>query len=143
MKGKTKTYILIVAFLGIWGTIGYKIVSAMIPEKPKTNLVDNTTKFMPKATKEIDTFSIQSLERDPFLGSFKIKGTNKPEKVSSITNKSDSIYVPVQYYGMLSNQNSNDKVYVSMKDFPLILTLLLISSIILAISNANSNRYSI
>ena len=67
MKNKTKTYLLIILVLAIWGAIGYQIVSAVNPETSKIVKQDFAISFNPKIETEVDTFSIQMANKDPFL----------------------------------------------------------------------------
>ncbi len=111
MKNKTKTYILLVAVLGIWGIIGYKILSAFGPEKEVLNDTFQVTAFKPKTSEEIDTFSVKTVSRDPFLGTLTKK--KKPiVKQKKVIPKPEFKWVPIIYHGAISNKSSKSQIFV-------------------------------
>ncbi|WP_298341162.1 hypothetical protein [uncultured Algibacter sp.] len=110
MKSKTKTYLLLVLVLAIWGAIGYQIVSAVNPEKEKVVNQDFAIAFNPKAETEVDTFSIQTADRDPFLGTRLVKQTSK--STLSKLKQQPVVWKPITYHGNISNQNKKAVVYV-------------------------------
>jgi len=107
MKKNTKTYLLIVAVLGIWGTIGYQIIAGLNPNEIEAVKDNIDLAFNPKTTKSIDTFSIQTIDRDPFLGTL----TQKSIKTNRKTIK-DTISIPITYNGLIKRQNSSGQVFV-------------------------------
>ena len=111
MKNKTKTYILLVAVLAIWGIIGFKILSTLNPEAPKMVAQDDTARFSPKAIVNAETFTIQLAERDPFLGTLyaKKKINTNPK---TIIPKEAFVWIPLLYHGTVSKQNSEEKICV-------------------------------
>lgn len=111
MKGKTKTYLLLVAVLTIWGIIGFKIVSTLNPDAPEANQQEDMVAFIPKTNIAADTFSIQPSERDPFLGTLLVKKQeiNKP---TTSTPKEDFVWMPLVYHGTVSKQDSKEKICV-------------------------------
>lgn len=110
---KTKTYILIAAVLGIWGTIGYKIINGLSPDNPVTIEQNYNVAFNPKISTQIDTFSIQNVEKDPFLGTL---ASNK--KTGNITarelpkTKLPENNPKITYGGLIKKQNTSDQVFV-------------------------------
>ena len=111
MKNKTKTYLLLVTVLVIWGVIGLKIVNTLNPDAPKIVQQDDMFFFSPKTNKANDTFSIQLSERDPFLGTLNIK--KKPEVNQKNTTKKETIaWIPIIYHGSVSKQDSKQKIFV-------------------------------
>lgn len=82
LKTKKKTYLLLVVVLGVWGMIGYRIWAGLNPEAPKMVQQDVNINFNPNTGTAIDTFSIQTIARDPFLGTLttKKKLTNTVKK---------------------------------------------------------------
>ena len=112
MKGKMKIYLLLAAFISIWGTIGIKIITTLNTKEPETAIIDIDTKFTPTNIQTVDTFSIKQIDRDPFLGTLASKKRNNIKPVVKRIKVVDTIYVPVKYYGVIAKQNSNDKVYV-------------------------------
>lgn len=110
MKNKTKTYLLLVTVLAIWGIIGFKIVSTLNPDVPKASLYNEQVAFNPEIKSEVDTFSVQIVNRDPFLGTLMVK---KPKvKTKSIKPKEPLVWVPVIYQGNVNKQASKNKVFV-------------------------------
>lgn len=113
MKNKTKTYILILLVLGVWGTIGFKIISGLNPESTEQPADKLDVSFLPDITINRDTFSIQTTERDPFLG---MLTNNKSKKTKSkakrqITSKT-TISPRITYLGLIKKQNSFQQVFV-------------------------------
>lgn len=108
MKNRTKTYLLLVFVLAIWGIVGYKILSTLNPEPPK--LVSNAfdVSFNPKTNTVLETFSIQTANRDPFLGTLLVK--KKPQIKKQIAPKVE--WVPISYHGSVTQQQSKNKVFV-------------------------------
>lgn len=112
MKNKTKTYILLAAVLGIWGTICYKIVNGLSPQGVQVTAQNFEVSFNPKQPKQTETFSINDVDRDPFLGTLTSKktATKSPKKVSVV--KSDVAMPSITYGGLIQRQDSNSKVFV-------------------------------
>lgn len=111
MKSKTKTYLLLIAVLSIWGIIGFKIVSTLNPHVPEVSQNENRVVFTPKTNMAIDTFSIQMSERDPFLGTLLVKKQVANKSVNS-TPKEPLVWMPILYHGMVSKRDSNEKICV-------------------------------
>lgn len=111
MKNKAKTYFLIVAALGIWGTIIFKIVKGISPDE--INVVkpsDPDMTFNPKANTKTDTFSIQNLKRDPFLGTLSQK--KNTSKISISVNKDVENSPLMTYNGLVKKQSTSEHVFV-------------------------------
>jgi hypothetical protein len=111
MKSKTKTYLLLIAVLSIWGIIGFKILSTLNPEDPKLKQHEDRVTFTPKTSLDIDTFSIQMSERDPFLGTLLVKKQEANKSVNSLPQES-LVWMPIAYHGMVSKQGSSEKICV-------------------------------
>ena len=77
MKTKKKTYVLLILVVAVWATIGYKVVSALNPDVPEVELNNFATNTNFKMDTKIDTFSIHTVNRDPFLGTLKKKELKK------------------------------------------------------------------
>lgn len=98
------------AVLAIWGTIGYKFVNGLNPSASEVITQDVAVSFAPKTNIVKDTFSIQKLERDPFLGTVSSKkrsnsvNTSKPRVVENSPR--------ITYGGMIKKQSSSDRVFV-------------------------------
>lgn len=96
--------------MGIWGVIGYRILSAINPTGPKMTIDNVDVSFNPKTNKEADTFSIQVQHRDPFLGTLLVKKVNTKE--TKITKKSEAVWIPIIYNGCISSKNEKTKVFI-------------------------------
>ncbi len=112
MKNKTKTYILLALVLGIWGTIGYKIITGLNPDAPEQVEDEINVSFTPEEIKKTDTFSIQTTERDPFLGT--LTRSNKPRTNTTKTPKpiKEESVPQITYQGLVKKQNSSQQVFV-------------------------------
>ncbi len=104
---------MLVAVLVIWSIIGYKIYSSLNPELPEVVLNDVEASFNPKTGIEIDSFSIKTTDRDPFLGTI-TKKSNKTAslKQNNTTKQEDSNWPQITYGGVIKRQNSNEQVFV-------------------------------
>jgi len=110
LKNKTKTCLLIVAVLGIWGTVAYQFFTGISPKPPQEIVALSSPSFKPQAQKAIDTFSITEVARDPFLGTLKQKRVS-PNKLRS--KKKDTINQPhIVYKGLVKRQETNQQVFV-------------------------------
>ena len=109
MKNKTKTYILLIAVLGLWGTIAYKILTSLNPKLPEIQERELAVNFNPKGNTSIDTFSVKLMDRDPFLGTLSSK--SKP-KVQITKKKPLSPWIPISYQGVIKSQNPKEQVFV-------------------------------
>lgn len=107
MKTKKKTYLLLVLVLAVWGTIGYKIVSALNPELPEVkqhNFVDNMD-F--KVDTQIDTFSIKTVNRDPFLGTLL-----KKEKKKNTIKRESVQWKSITYQGSIKQNKTKQQIFI-------------------------------
>jgi len=66
LKTKKKTYVLLILVVAVWVTIGYKVVSALNPDIPEVELNRFATNTNFKIDTKIDTFSINTVNRDTF-----------------------------------------------------------------------------
>ncbi|WP_299112272.1 hypothetical protein [uncultured Winogradskyella sp.] len=118
MKNKKKTYILLILVLAVWGTIGYKIISALNPDLPDIQQQDFAVNTNYKLDTKIDTFSIQTVNRDPFLGTYLKKKSKKKTKIK----RKETQWKPVHYYGIVKKDKNqmfivtiNNKQYLLKK----------------------------
>lgn len=100
---------LLVFVIVVWGLIGYRVVSALQPELPVQSapklVFNDTYNYQIKG----DTFSIQKVNRDPFLGTIDIpKLQNKPK----VKKQHRIVWKPIDYWGMIANRDSKDKVFI-------------------------------
>jgi hypothetical protein len=101
----------LIAVIGIWGTIAYKVINGINPEMPETNIESQLTSFTPKPIQEKDTFSIEPVERDPFLGTLikkkaVISSSNKPSKT-----KEELPLPQIVYRGIIKEQKSSNQIF--------------------------------
>lgn len=103
---------MLVAVLGIWGTIAYKIVNGLSPDEVEVTAQNFDVAFNPKRPKQIDTFSITDIERDPFLGIFSSKKQASRSITKSDSVKTEVVMPSITYGGLIQKQGSNSKVFV-------------------------------
>lgn len=105
MKNKNRTYLLLVAVVAVWGTIGYKLYSNMNTAVEKTTVIANTD-FKRIHAEKGEQRTIQPDYRDPFLGKIYKKKVKKAP-VKKVVKKAPVVFPPVQYIGIISgNINS-------------------------------------
>ncbi|WP_290698288.1 hypothetical protein [Lacinutrix sp.] len=113
MKNKTKTYILLVAVFGLWGTVAYKIFNGLNPEVLEIDTQEFNNTFKPKTIVESDTFSVKNVKIDPFLGTLysnkKNNTTSKKIKPKVSNNKN---LPKITFSGLIKKQNTTDQVFV-------------------------------
>ena len=112
LKTNTKTYLLLAAVLGIWGTIGYKVITGVSDDDPEVQAVVSDATFNPKPQQEQDTFSVALAERDPFLGTLAAK-KKKTSKSNTVKTQQITIDDPtVTFGGVVKKQGSSQQVFV-------------------------------
>ncbi len=112
MKNKTKTYILLVLVLGIWGTIGYKIITGLNPDVPVQAENNINVSFTPEKIKTTDTFSVQTTERDPFLGTLTRRNKSRTKANKSVKPIKEENVPQITYQGLVRKQSSSQQVFV-------------------------------
>lgn len=113
LQNKTKTYLLIAAVLGVWGAIAYQIVSGVSPDDAPELVQNDTSKFNPKPIASKDTFSIQPVKRDPFLGTLSSKTSKKVSSVkSSEVVKRDIEFPSVIYNARIKKPNTDTSLFI-------------------------------
>ncbi|GAA3614546.1 hypothetical protein Q4Q39_02670 [Flavivirga amylovorans] len=111
MKSKTKTYTLLGLVLAIWGIVGYRIILTIKPTEPNTSKQNINVAFNPKINTKVDTFSIQPLDRDPFLGILH-KKRNPISNTKKAVLKTPILWPSLVYHGVILKQDSKEKVCV-------------------------------
>lgn len=103
---------LLFAVLGIWGTVAYKIANGISPDQPEVIMQNFDVAFNPKQRKTIDTFSIKSVVRDPFLGT--ISTDNKtPKQTKKVKVVVSDVKMPtITYGGLIQKTQSKAKIFV-------------------------------
>ncbi|WP_323787691.1 hypothetical protein [Psychroserpens sp.] len=112
MKSKTKTYLLLIGVLLIWGIIAYKIIIGINPDEPVLIQQNSNVAFNPIASQEIDTFSIQNVNRDPFLGTLSSRKKHNNQITKSVHKNSTENQLEIIYKGLIQKQNTSDQVFV-------------------------------
>lgn len=99
---------LLVATLVVWGMIGYRIISTLTSEPLPIESNTRIVAFRPQTSMEIDTFSIQSVDRDPFLGTFK----QKTISTKKTTTTPQVVWPQITYGGLVKQQNTTAQIFV-------------------------------
>lgn len=118
MKKKQINIALIIIVLALWGTVLYKYVNRFFSND--NEIVYNQPEFsIPIAKINKDTFELQTLVRDPFLGITTIKKESNPiikkTKIKPVFEKNTDL-VPtkpfpiVQYFGYIKSQDKTQKL---------------------------------
>jgi len=113
LEKKKKTYILLVAVLGLWGTIGFKVVGALTTEESVVGTENVSVKFSPEKAK-VTTFSISKVKRDPFLGKLS-KSAHTLSLSKSKQIKKDDLNNPwpqIQYQGLVKKKGANSSIFI-------------------------------
>ena len=86
-------------------------MSALNLETPEVMQQEVAVNFNPKIKTEVDTFSIQTAKRDPFLGTLtKLKAKNILP-VTKLKSKT-FVWLPISYHGMVKKQGTRQEVFV-------------------------------
>ncbi|MEL4309127.1 hypothetical protein [Joostella sp. CR20] len=111
MKGKTKTYILLLVVLVIWGIIGYNIYSSIYGNvvNEQVNSMNSGMIFKKRNAKPISDFSLHEHTRDPFLGVFKKKLFVRPVSTKQPIIKDSVSEIYVDYAGMVKTGNAKER----------------------------------
>lgn len=111
MQKRLKTYGLLAGVLAIWGVLGFRIIGALHPKVPQTSNQERSVLFSPKAINNVDSFSVQRMERDPFLGTLTtIHKKNNPQKAISTVKKTE--WPAIVYNGIISKQGGSEKICI-------------------------------
>ncbi|MCB4797237.1 hypothetical protein [Neotamlana laminarinivorans] len=109
MNKRLKTSILLVAVVIVWGIIAYKFFTTINPETPTLKVDAKSIVFKPE-THKIDTFSIQSLNKDPFLGTY--AKVHKVAKIKPRITKKTKPSINITYHGLISQQEADNHIYI-------------------------------
>ncbi len=99
---------LLVLVLIVWGIIGYKVLSTIKPSVPELRQKRVDISFKPDTIKQVDTFSITAVNRDPFLGTLQVKKEVKAKK--TITGQIE--WKPILYHGNISKRNTKTHIFI-------------------------------
>lgn len=109
MKNKTSLYILFPVVVLIWGLVIWRVVGAFSEESvpfPQSSGIQNK----PIEIIKRDTFSLVSVERDPFLD-IPLNKENVPIKTGKVV-KPEVIWPSITYLGQVSDTKISSRVYV-------------------------------
>jgi hypothetical protein len=108
MNKQVKTYLLLGLVLVVWGTIAYKVYSALDgdAEVPRSDISQGV---FAKPNLPLDTFSLQADYRDPFLGTFPKTKAIKSTKPVVKVNPWDQ--VNVEFTGSIEASQKEGRIY--------------------------------
>lgn len=101
---------LLVVVIGVWGVIGYQVWSGLNQNIQAEEYNGITIAFNPKNSISIDTFSVQTFNRDPFLGTLIKKSIKTATHKLKVLNK--ILWLPISYDGLIQKRDSRQKVFV-------------------------------
>lgn len=101
---------LLIVVLGVWGTIAYKIWAGLSNDDAEIVQQDINVSFNPSKNKSIDTFSVQTFSRDPFLGTLYKPKTTK--NTSHSKKQQPLVWPAIQYNGSIQSQQTKQKLFV-------------------------------
>jgi hypothetical protein len=96
--------------IGVWGTIGYKIISGLQPELPPTNNFTNFNNVNDIATIQKDSFKINPPTRDPFLD--RASKTTKMEAPLKKAVQPNLTWPNISYNGSIVNAQSKVQLFI-------------------------------
>lgn len=99
---------LLVLVVVVWATIGYKVLAALNPEIPEVHQQEFSTNINYKVNTKIDTFSIKTVNRDPFLGTL----VKKEVKNSIVKKRKAMRWKQISYQGCISQKNTNQQIFI-------------------------------
>lgn len=97
--------------LAIWGVIGYRIIDALTPEEAIIEETIVNANFNPKPIPERKRFTINTYNRDPFLGTIKRKRVvpSKKSVVRPITKKEP--WPDIRFAGSVGDSGSKEDIF--------------------------------
>ena len=108
MSKQTKTYVLLVLVLAIWGTLGYQIYTGLSSD-PEIEVSQEVARIRPLKVEKPEPFDIKADYRDPFLGKEPRKAASK--RVTAVAKVSAWDEVLVFYTGSLQNAQTGSRMY--------------------------------
>ncbi len=113
LKGKKGLYILLPLVAVVWGAIIVQVVGAFSDEDPVLANTNIDMTIAPVKTKERDAFTLEAIERDPFLGTLYQPPKKVRKKVSKPKVKKPALVWPsIVYKGVVSGANSAQAIYL-------------------------------
>ena len=89
--------------------IGYRIFSSLGSGSDAIQQGEIAVSFKPKPIRQQDTFSINTFNRDPFLGTFKAKP--KAKKTIAKAAKKEIQWPDIQYSGSMGDGNTKENIF--------------------------------
>lgn len=112
MKGKKGTYILLAIVCIIWIGIAIEIITAFSPENETTSVVNIPISNRKIQEIEKEIFSIQTVDRDPFLGTLRKKKIPKKVQKKKIKPQKTVKWPNVKYKGTITDKNNKIAVFL-------------------------------
>ena len=106
MTKNQKTYLLLIAVVVVWGSVGVRIFNQIESDAPV--IIRSNAKFIPKGQKEKIDYTILPNYRDPFLGKLYVKPKPKVRK-KTVVNKPLVVFPNIQYNGVI---NGDTKTFI-------------------------------
>ncbi len=96
----------------IWGFLIYKIVDAFRSESSTIARTEKSSFKKPKGIKR-DTFSLISIEADPFLGTVYVKPKPIPQNINPASKQRvEKKWPSIEYFGIVADKQSTSSVYI-------------------------------
>ena len=112
MKTKSKTYLLLGLVCCIWGLIVYKVFSGLHQEKAPPVAAHFKTTFSKSSNFAVDTFTIQNVNRDPFLGTLLKKPKVVKKAVKPVVRKPEVQWMPLVYNGSIKRDDGASQLFI-------------------------------
>ncbi|MGJ8734631.1 MAG: hypothetical protein ACSHW4_15855 [Cellulophaga sp.] len=107
MSKNTKTYVLLVLVVGIWGTIAYTIFSGLSPDHDVNSTNTVSPSFKIETFKVKEKFKIVANYRDPFLGKLPIVKKNNVVREQKKTTPEPNIV----YTGFVESSSQKQRMF--------------------------------
>ena len=99
---------LLALVIGVWGTVAYKILTALNPEIPEPEQTELVAKVNFKFESEVEAFSISEVNRDPFLGTLL-----KKEPKTPVVKKAPPVqWKPINYLGSVKQNSTRQHIFI-------------------------------
>lgn len=115
MSKQQKTYLLLIAVLGIWGVIGYQLIAKLYPSDSANNKPDSVQKFKPKKFEKRKVYTINGQYRDPFLGTLHTQKKKKPKRKVVVKKMENVPFPSIVYNGIVEGATTSYTISVNGK----------------------------
>ncbi len=96
----------------IWGLIVYKVFSGLQQEKAPSTAAQFKTTFSRSSNFVVDTFTIQNVNRDPFLGTLLKKPKVVKKVPKPIVRKPEVQWMPLVYNGSIKRDDGTSQLFI-------------------------------